>query len=114
MTPAIGVATGMAAAKAAAEYYLERQVGEATQRTAAYYAQNETAAADAIAAGQGCAVMPRADMAPDVAAALALDPTKPVGVGQLTNLLAGLRADGAEIEGSQRGVRAYKHPFQGL
>lgn len=108
MTPAVGVATGLAAAKAAAEYYLERQVGEATQRTAAYYAQNERAAADAIAAGQGCAVMPRADMVPEVAAALALDATKPVGVGQLTNLLAGLRADGAEIEGSQRGVRAYK------
>ena len=108
MTPAIGVAVGMAAAKAAAEYYLERQVGESTQRTAAYYAQNETAAAGAIAAGQGCAVMPRADMAPDVAAALALDPTKPVGVEQLTNLLAGLRADGTEVEGSQRGLQAYK------
>ena len=108
MTPAIGVAAGRAAAKAAAEYYLERQISELTQRTAAYYARNEQANSAAIEAGQGCAVAARPDMPPDVAKALGLDPTKPVTLDELTNLLAGLRADGAEIEGSQRGVGTYK------
>ena len=106
MTLRAGAATSKAAATAMAVYLQEKQVSDDTLRAAAYYGQSK-GAEDAIAAGQGCAPTPRADMAPEVARALGLDPARPLATDQLANLLGGQRADGAELEGYRRGVGSY-------
>ncbi len=106
MTLASGAAGGKAAARAMAEYLLEKQVADGTMRAAEYYGRTQGAEA-AIAAGQGCAPAPRADMAPEVAAALGLDPTRPLTTEHLANLLGGLRADGAPLAGAGRSVGTY-------
>ena len=96
----------MAAARAMADYLQEKQLPDDTLRAAEYYGQTKGAEA-AIKAGEGCAPTPRPDMAPEVAAALGIDQTRPLTTKELANLLAGQRADGMAIEGHQRGVGTY-------
>lgn len=102
-----GAAGSRASALARAEYLLEKQVDDTALRSADYYSRTEHAEA-AIAAGVGCLPIPRADMAPDVARALGIDPAKPLDTEGLANLLSGLRADGGAVEGAGRGVGTYK------
>ena len=101
-----GAAGGMAAARAMADYLQEKQLPDDTLRAAEYYGQTKGAEA-AIKAGEGCAPTPRPDMAPEVAAALGIDQTRPLKTKELASLLAGQRADWAAIEGHQRGVGTY-------
>ena len=72
-----GAAGGMAAARAMADYLQEKQLPDETLRAAEYYGQTKGAEA-AITAGEGCAPTPRSDMAPEVAAALGIDQTRPL------------------------------------
>lgn len=107
MSLGMGAAGSRAAARAMAVYLTERQLADAALRTTDHYARTSEAEA-AIAAGLGCLPVPRADMAPQVARALGIDPSKPLDLDAFTHLLSGLRADGAELEGHARGVGTYE------
>lgn len=107
MTPSLGAAGSRAAGAAMAVYLTEKQLDDAAMRAADDYARADDGGA-AIRAGAGCLPIPRADMAPEVARALGVDPSKPLDLDAFTNLLTGLRADGAALEGHGRGVGAYE------
>ena len=97
MTLKAGAVAGRAAARAMASYLQEVQIDPPAQRAADYYSQMG-GAEEAIAAGVGCSPIPRADMAPEVAQALGIDPSKPLTTEQLANVLAGQRGDGGELD----------------
>lgn len=107
MSLGMGAAGSHAAARAMAVYLTERQLADAALRTTDHYARTSEAET-AIAAGLGCLPVPRADMAPQVARALGIDPSKPLDLDAFTHLLAGLRADGTELAGHARGVGTYE------
>ena len=93
-----GAAGGPQSARAMAEYYGENTIPEHATALADYYLRGVTRAeADCTAA------IPRQDMALHVAAALGLDITRTATTAEVTNLMLGLRADGAEIAGRHRG-----------
>ena len=83
------------AARAMAEYLGgEKQSAEA-KAMASYYSGEvlEQTLSDTIQAA------PRQDMHPSIAAALRVDPTRPLSTDETTHILTGLRADGLDIEG---------------
>lgn len=100
------VAGAPAAALAYARHLLERTLDEGQQRLAAYYAR-EDAATTALAEAMGSVPVARADLHPRLAAVLGVAPGEALARERLANLLGGRRADGAELEGHQRGVRRY-------
>lgn len=103
-----GVVGSAASARAMAAYLSEVQIDAGTMRTAAYYGQT-TGTDEAIAAGLSCVPTPRADMAPEVAAALGIDPRTPLDVEAFGRVIAGKRADGEALPGSRPDVRTYKN-----
>jgi len=91
-----GVGRAPSAARAMAEYLAESTVPDEAMALADYYVRGiERVEAE------GTAAIPRADMAPAVAAALGLDMGRTAKVSEVANLLQGLRADGEAIEGRQ-------------
>jgi phage/plasmid primase-like uncharacterized protein len=89
-----------------AKHLLEHTLPAEQMKLAEYYAQGQ-GTDEALALGMGCVPTPRADMHPDVAAALGITPGKMLTEEELANLLSGRRADGAELPGHQRSVRTY-------
>jgi phage/plasmid primase-like uncharacterized protein len=90
--------TGCAGAPSMAMAMAEYLAKEATApglaaRLASYYGNG-------LMSDEGAAIggIPRADMHPLIADLLGIDPSKPLTVPQMANLLAGLRADGQKIE----------------
>jgi hypothetical protein len=56
---------------------------------------------DAVAAEGGAVARVRADLDPRLAARLGIDTTRPITLGEIANLLTGLRTDGRPIDGKQ-------------
>jgi len=90
-----------------AKHLLEHTLPAEQMKIAEYYAQGQ-GTDEALALGMGCVPTPRADMHPDVAAALGIKPGRLLNEEELANLLSGRRADGAELPGHQRNVRTYE------
>ena len=91
-----------------ATYLMEATAPTAEQQLAAYYAQ-ERGEAEGLLAGMGTAPMPRADMDPELAAALGVKPGVALTVAEFTNILIGRAADGEAWPGEKRAI-AYKAP----
>lgn len=92
-----GAAGGPQSARAMAEYYGENTIPEHATALADYYLRGVARSeADCTAA------IPRQDVAPHVAAALGLDINRTATAAEVTNLMLGLRADGAEIAGRSK------------
>ena len=106
-----GVAGSSASAKAMAQYLTEVQLSEETMKAAAYYGRT-AGTEEALAAGMGSVPTPRADMAPEVATALGIDPGALLDNDALGHILAGKRADGEPLDGAQRTIGTYK-PAEG-
>jgi phage/plasmid primase-like uncharacterized protein len=96
----MGAASGFAAGKAMAEYYLEQQIDVAAMRSAAYYGQTP-GVEEAIAQGYGTAPQLRADIDPVLAEALGLKPGQAIDADTLANILSGHRADGGDLPTQQ-------------
>lgn len=92
-----GAAGGRQAAQARAEYYGENTVPEHASALADYYLRGV-----ARSEANCTAAIPRQDMAPHVAEALGMDITQTATAAEVTNLMLGLRADGAEIAGRSK------------
>ncbi len=90
-----------------AKHLLEHTLPAEQMKIAEYYAQGH-GTDEALALGMGCVPTPRADMHPDVAAALGIKPGQMLNEEELANLLSGRQADGAELPGHQRNVRTYE------
>jgi len=90
-----------------AKHLLEHTLPAEQMKIAEYYAGGQ-GTDEALAQGMGCVPTPRADMHPDVAAALGIKPGQMLNEEELANVLAGRRADGAELPGHQRGVTSYQ------
>ncbi|MBN8907734.1 MAG: relaxase domain-containing protein, partial [Rhodospirillales bacterium] len=95
-----GAAGAPAAARAMAEYLRGDALSDIAAGLAAYYTAGLHKEPGEII---GAIAEPRPDMHPDVAAMLGLELGKAVSQEQLSNLLQGLRADGAELPGAGRG-----------
>jgi TrwC relaxase/AAA domain len=86
-----GVAKSMAA-----HLLTETQVPEIQAKLAGYYGNGMVA--DSL---NQSAALPRADMDPQIAKALGIDPTRALSETEVAHLLTGLRADGEQIKGKQ-------------
>ena len=82
------------ATRAMAEYWAENTLPENATAMADYWLRGVARTEQ-----DSTAAIPRQNMAPHVAAALALDITRTATIDEVTNLLRGLRADGAAIAG---------------
>ncbi len=87
--------SGATSAAAAMSSYLSEQAMPAEMREMADYYLRGVQRSEA----EGTAAIPRQDMPIHIAEALGLDLNRTATRDQVTNLLRGLRADGAEIEG---------------
>jgi len=87
--------SGATSAAAAMSCYLSEQAMPAEMREMADYYLRGVQRSEA----EGTAAIPRQDMPIHIAEALGLDLNRTATRDQVTNLLRGLRADGAEIEG---------------
>ncbi|WP_426960335.1 MobF family relaxase [Muricoccus radiodurans] len=112
LTYRTGAAGAPFAAAAMAAHLLEQTLPEADMRLAEYYAGGQ-GTEEALARGMGCVPTVRADVHADLASALAIRPGQFLDEEAVAHLLGGRRADGEEVEGSQRGVRRYEAAEEG-
>ena len=102
-----GIKQAPSAAAAYAAHLMEQTVPADEMRLAEYYLRT-TGAAEAIALEMGAVPTLRGDVDPRVAKALGLDPGQFITEKDLSHILAGYAADGADLPGSQHKIRAYK------
>lgn len=98
-----------------AKHLLERTLPEPDMRLAEYYGRS-TGVEEALAQDMGAVPTVRADIHPALSEALALRGGALVNEEQLTHILCGMRADGAQLPGEQRvsredsGARSRREP----
>lgn len=107
LTYRTGAAGAPSAASAMAAHLLEQTLPEEDMRLAEYYSGG-SGVEEALAQGMGCVPTVRADVHAGLADTLGIAPGAFLNEEAVANLLGGRRADGQEIEGSQRGVRRYE------
>ncbi|GAA0592644.1 hypothetical protein GCM10009416_33810 [Craurococcus roseus] len=108
MTYRTGVMGGQAAAAAMASHLLQRTLSNEQLSLAAYYLGGTgLQTAQAVALGMGSVPTVRADLRPELAAALGLEAGALVKPEELANVLGGRTAQGEEIEAHQRAIRSY-------
>src|SRR5271166_1929651 len=96
LTYRTGAAGAPSAARAMADHLLEQTLPQAQAELAEYYQRGLAPAELGVTVAE-----PRRDMDPRVARLLALDPNRAPSVEAIAQLLAGNRADGAQIPGKQ-------------
>jgi phage/plasmid primase-like uncharacterized protein len=92
-----------------AKHLLEHTLPAEQMKVAEYYAGGQ-GTGEALAQGMGCVPTPRADMHPDLAAALGIKPGRMLNEEELANVLGGCRADGTKlpVQHQHRDVRVYR------